>query len=134
MNCFTISYLLGSGNLRSMACCSHRNSGGAFSPKSLHREVVTHTQALCVCSSFYWKPFLSSASLPSLLPPHLSQATGCPTEQTPGSTKCPPSLHPNVEWQVRTWWQERRKGKEKGGKVPLPGGPRGSIFSVLLGV
>ena len=52
MNCFTISYLLGSGNLRSMAFCSHENSQGGFMLKSFLKETVTHTQTFVSVPAF----------------------------------------------------------------------------------
>lgn len=88
MNCFTISYLLGSGNLSSMSFRSHKNSSrGGLVQKSLCGETVAPTQPLCICYSFSVKPCLTSSPAPSSPAPcfqlcERSMASGWPQPST----------------------------------------------------
>lgn len=83
MNCFTISYLLGSGNVRSVDFSLHRNSGW----RALGKICSTPHSPLCLFS-FSLENTALSASPPSFLDSHSTWAQSPPGElQLLASTK-----------------------------------------------
>lgn len=80
MNCFTISYLLGSGNVRSGDFSSHQNSHRGRQAAVIWGGYAQPHTALSVCSGFPWKTHLSPISPPSSFGSHSTCAHSPPGE------------------------------------------------------
>lgn len=118
MNCFTISCLLGSGNVRSGDLSSHRKSHRVDRLQcSQGRYAQPHT-ALTVRSGFPWKTLLSPVSPPSPLGSHSTCAQSPPRKtQLLARTKDLPCCATVAHYQGTQMMGESGMGRGQGGAV-----------------